>query len=124
MNDMFLMVITGLAYMSARLLGFHSQFNDPILDDPSIALEDEIKRRSFWSAWIINGIIPHDDTLTRSHATDAIGIPLPAAGTSFDRGQISGLQKMDGSWSLVTFPSDGDRNESSIGAEIVKVFSV
>ncbi|RFU23731.1 hypothetical protein B7463_g12607, partial [Scytalidium lignicola] len=113
-----------LAYTSARLLGFHSRLSEPVINDPNVAVENEIKRRTFWSGWIINGIIPHDDTLTRSHITDAVGIPLPSAELSFYRGRIAGSQKMDKLSSCVPIPSDGDQNEPSIGAEIVKSLSI
>ncbi|RAK98833.1 fungal specific transcription factor domain-containing protein [Aspergillus ibericus CBS 121593] len=108
---------------ATRILGFHSQFNDAS-ENPAVAMDREIRRRAFWTCWIITCFIPYDDSFAVSHIAHATDIILPAADAPFRRQCVVPIQKMSSAWMPVSCSDVAGNEEPSILAEFVKALGV
>lgn len=111
-----------IAYHTCRLLGYHN-VSPP--HEHRDTLDEERKRRCFWSCWITSCISQDNASFRATSWEDAVGICLPSDETSFSSGYPISDVAFDVHGDVKPIAGYGDgQSRGSILAEVAKMFSL
>lgn len=115
------LMLLDIAYRTSRLLGFH------IPPERATEIDEvygELKRRCFWSCWIM-GCISQDNTSFKGRSWQSVvGLAFPSDEESFANGEPNSTQAFSKEGTVVSLTESRLSPQLSIMGELVKLYGL